>query len=95
MCCTRAVRKVGYFRHNFFLSSPKCIFMYSLTHGTQIYWFRCMFLDKCDVENTRRFSCTVLDLSMQRFCGWVVFRGIAGINTVIIGAVRALCKNAP
>ena len=30
-----------------------------------------------------------------RFCRWVVFRGVPGINNVIIGAVRALCKNAP
>ena len=29
------------------------------------------------------------------FCRWVVFRGITGINSLIIGAVRAWCKNAP
>ena len=29
------------------------------------------------------------------FCGWVVFRGVPGINNVTIGAVRALCENAP
>ena len=30
-----------------------------------------------------------------RFCRWVVFRGVPGINNVIIGAVPALCENAP
>ena len=30
-----------------------------------------------------------------RFCRWVVFRGVPGINNVITGAVRALCENAP
>ena len=29
------------------------------------------------------------------FCGWVVFRGVPGINTVRIGAAPALCENAP
>ena len=29
------------------------------------------------------------------FCRWLVFRGVPGINNVIIGAVRALCENAP
>ena len=29
------------------------------------------------------------------FCRWVVFRDVPRINTVIIGAVRALCENAP
>ena len=28
-------------------------------------------------------------------CRWVVCRGVPGINNVIIGAVRALCENAP
>ena len=28
-------------------------------------------------------------------CRWVVFRGVPGINNVIIGAVPALCENAP
>ena len=28
-------------------------------------------------------------------CTWVVFRGVPGINNVIIGAVPALCENAP
>jgi len=28
-------------------------------------------------------------------CRWVVFRGVRGINSVIIGAVPALCENAP
>ena len=30
-----------------------------------------------------------------RFCRWVVFRGVPGINNVIIGAVPALCENTP
>ena len=30
-----------------------------------------------------------------RFWRWVVFRGVPGINNVIIGAVPALCENAP
>ena len=30
-----------------------------------------------------------------RFCRGVVFRGVPGINNVIIGAVPALCENAP
>ena len=30
-----------------------------------------------------------------RFCRGVVFRGVPGMNTAIIGAVRALCDNAP
>ena len=29
------------------------------------------------------------------FCMWVAFRGVPGINNVIIGAVPALCENAP
>ena len=30
-----------------------------------------------------------------RFCRGVVFRGVPGINRVIIGAVPALCEKAP
>ena len=29
------------------------------------------------------------------FCRWVVCRGVPGINNVKIGAVPALCENAP
>ena len=32
---------------------------------------------------------------MHASVGGVVFRGVPGINTVIIGAVPALCENAP
>ena len=34
-------------------------------------------------------------MDYARFCRWVVFRGVAGINNVIFGAVRALYENAP
>ena len=52
-----------------FPSSPSYIFMCSVTHGTQIYWVQCMFLDKCDDENTTRFNCTVSELSMHASVG--------------------------
>ena len=29
------------------------------------------------------------------FCRWVVFRGVPGINNVIIGAMPGLCENVP
>ena len=34
-------------------------------------------------------------IDRARFCRGVVFRGVPGINNVIIGAVPALCENAP
>ena len=91
MRCARAVRKVGHFPPPD-SGGPLDIISSVLEHMESKYiWFQCMFLDKCDVENTICFNCTFLDSSMQRFCRWVVFRGIVGI----FGAVRALCENAP
>ena len=33
----------------------------------------------------------LFSMDHARFCRWVVFRGVSGINNLIIGAVRALC----
>ena len=68
-----------------FPSSPEFIFMCSLPHETQIYWFQYKFFDTFQLHN--------FGIEHACFCRWVVFWGMTGINTIMVGAVSVLCAH--
>ena len=94
MCCARAVRKVG--------RSPPLVgcfmeFEVGVHDGTnkgQLH-SHVPFIGRKTLTMLQKAYNDVHGYYRARFCRWVVFKGVPGTNTVIIGAVPALCENPP
>ena len=89
VCCARALQKVGCLPPRV---PGSCRVLPLLVHqGIVFFSFSVMLARGPRVLNSAAPMLFCIDYA--RFCRWVVFRGVPGINSVIIGAVRALCPH--